>query len=46
MAWFSWDEALEIADAALAGGLGSARRLTRATTAPQAGAGIPQREEP
>jgi len=46
VAWFSWEAALDIADDALAGGLVSARRLVRASTAGDAGPRAHQREDP
>jgi 8-oxo-dGTP pyrophosphatase MutT (NUDIX family) len=46
VAWFSWEAALAIADDALAGGLESARRLSRAAAAPEPGGPARQREEP
>jgi len=46
VAWFSWGEALGIADDALAGGLESARRLAGAATVLEPGAPAHQREEP
>ena len=46
VAWFGWDDALAVADDALAGGLASARRLVRASTGHGVGPRAPQREDP
>jgi len=44
--WFSWEEALEVADDALAGGLVSARRLIRASATGEPEGQLHQREDP
>ena len=46
VAWFSWEDALEIADEALAGGLRSARRLMAAPAGPDAATEVHEREDP
>jgi len=45
VAWFTWEEALEIADDALTGGLIAARRLARASTG-DAGRQVDEGEDP
>ena len=46
VAWFSWEDALNIADDSLAGGLRSARRLIAASAGPDAGPEVHGREDP
>jgi 8-oxo-dGTP pyrophosphatase MutT (NUDIX family) len=46
VAWFSWEDAADIADDALAGGLRSARRLIGASAGPDAAPLVQPREDP